>query len=63
MNFAKATKGKVTKSNALACIQSQAELELSRRLNDEEVSYLLANTSSDIVQNQIEKVLDNNFMW
>ena len=56
MNFAKATKGKVTKSKALACIQSQAELELSRRLNDDEVSYLLANTPSDIVQNQIEKV-------
>ena len=56
MNFAKATKGKVTKSNALACIQSQAELEFSRRLNDEEVSYLLANTSSDILQNQIDKV-------
>ena len=62
MNFAKATKGKVTKSNSLAFIQSQAELELSRRLNDDEVSYLLANTPSDIVQNQIEKVLDNNLL-
>ena len=62
MNFAKATKGKVTKSNSLAFIQSQAELELSRRLNDEEVSYLLAHTTSDILHNQIEKVIDTIFM-
>ena len=62
MNYAKATKAKVTKSTALGCIQSQAELELNRRLNDEEVAYLLANTPPEMVQNQIEKVLDNDLM-
>ena len=46
MNFAQAVQGKLTRSGAIRDIQSQAEIELGRKLNPEEATSLWCTGTS-----------------
>ena len=60
MNYSLAVKGSLTRSGAVREIASQAEVELGRRLTDEEELNLFQRFSPQTIVNKIEKVNNKN---
>ena len=56
MNFARAVKGRLTRSNIFEAIQSQAETELGRMITKEEQNLIFAKDPPSVVLDQIQKV-------
>ena len=63
MNYAQAVKANRTRAGAMRAIQCQAETELGRRLNETEVTYLLTQTTVNVLLEQIEKVFRVLFLF
>ena len=56
MNFAQAVLGRLSRSGVTSAIQSQAETELGRPLNDDEMNFLFSRSTPNTVLEQIQKV-------
>ena len=57
MNFARATKGPLTRSGATREIDCQSEIELGRHLNPAEKTSLFLKFSPQLVLNRIQQVI------
>ena len=60
MSFAQAVLGRLTLSSVTSAIQSQAETELGRSLNEDELSSLFSRSTPNAVLDQIQQVKINN---
>ena len=56
MNFVQAVLGRLSRSGIARAIQSQAETELGRPLNDDEIHFLFSRSTPKTVLEQIQKV-------
>ena len=59
MNYSQAVKSHITEARVIQTIQSQAELEIRRKLNKEEARIIFSQTTPNIFLNDIKKVYES----
>jgi hypothetical protein len=57
MSFARAVRGGSLRSDSLKIVQDQAEIELSRKLSQEEIAQLTAHSSLTALCDKIQQVI------